>query len=61
MESRKVQGLIFVFTGDGKGKTTSALGMALRAAGQDMQVLILQFMKKQTNIGEIKGYIRISQ
>ena len=55
MESRKVQGLIFVYTGNGKGKTTSALGMALRAAGQGMRVLILQFMKKQENIGEIKA------
>ena len=55
MESRKVQGLIFIYTGNGKGKTTSALGMAMRAAGQGMRVLILQFMKKQENIGEIKA------
>ena len=55
MRSQDVKGLIFVYTGNGKGKTTSALGMALRAAGQGMQVLILQFMKKQSNIGEIKA------
>ncbi|NCO24571.1 MAG: cob(I)yrinic acid a,c-diamide adenosyltransferase [Candidatus Infernicultor aquiphilus] len=39
-------GLIQVYTGDGKGKTTAALGLALRAAGSGMKVLIIQFMKK---------------
>jgi cob(I)alamin adenosyltransferase len=39
-------GLIQVYTGDGKGKTTAALGLALRAAGRGMKVLIIQFMKK---------------
>jgi len=48
-------GLIIVFTGNGKGKTTTALGMALRAAGHEMRVLILQFMKRQRGIGEIKA------
>ena len=41
-----VNGLIQVYTGDGKGKTTAALGLALRAAGRNMKVLIVQFMKK---------------
>jgi len=40
------QGLIQVYTGDGKGKTTAALGLALRAAGRNLKVLIVQFMKK---------------
>lgn len=40
------KGLIQVYTGDGKGKTTAALGLALRAAGRGMKVLIVQFMKK---------------
>lgn len=49
------QGLIVVYTGEGKGKTTAALGLALRAAGQGLKVLILQFMKGIHNIGEIKA------
>ena len=47
------QGLIQVYTGDGKGKTTAALGMALRAAGHGMQVYIVQFMKGWPHYGEL--------
>ena len=49
------KGLLLVYTGDGKGKTTAALGMALRAAGHGMKVLILQFMKCHEKIGEMKA------
>jgi cob(I)alamin adenosyltransferase len=46
-------GLIQVFTGDGKGKTTAALGEALRACGHGFKVLIVQFMKGDIKYGEI--------
>ena len=52
------QGLILIHTGSGKGKTTAALGLAFRASGQGLKVLILQFMKGQDNIGEIKALAR---
>ena len=47
------KGLIIVHTGDGKGKTTAALGMALRAWGNHLRVLILQFIKGSWNYGEL--------
>lgn len=47
-------GLIMVFTGEGKGKTTAALGQALRAFGWGGQVLVAQFLKG-TEYGELKA------
>ncbi len=55
LEPKKRQGLIVVITGNGKGKTTSALGMALRACGHGMKVCIIQFMKGDIYAGEWDG------
>ncbi|MBR9683589.1 cob(I)yrinic acid a,c-diamide adenosyltransferase [Candidatus Woesearchaeota archaeon] len=46
------EGQIHVYTGDGKGKTTAALGIALRAIGQGLKVFIIQFMKGGAYTGE---------
>lgn len=48
-------GLIIVHTGDGKGKTTAALGLAMRAFGAGLKVLILQFIKGRKRSGELKA------
>ncbi len=49
------KGLIIVYTGNGKGKTTAALGMCIRAAGYKKRIKILQFVKGSWKYGELKG------
>ena len=53
------KGLIVVITGHGKGKTTSALGIAVRASGHNMKVAIIQFMKGDMYSGEWDGAKKI--
>ena len=64
MESKKqvqkaTTGLLLVFTGDGKGKTTAALGLALRALGHGQRVCMIQFIKGNTGCGELLAAARL--
>jgi len=52
---KKVTGLVQVYTGNGKGKTTACFGLALRASGHGKKVIIIQFMKGDPNYGEVKA------
>jgi cob(I)alamin adenosyltransferase len=60
------KGYVQVYTGEGKGKTTAALGLALRAAGNGLATRIVQFMKGRhyselDAIGMLEGLVRIEQ
>ncbi len=59
IESDEVQGLVLVNTGDGKGKTTAALGTVLRAVGYGHRCLIVQFIKGSWMYGELKSIRRL--
>jgi len=54
-----MKGYIHVYTGNGKGKTTAALGLSIRAAGAGLRVFIVQFLKKG-DYSEIKALERFS-
>ena len=47
------EGYVQVYTGEGKGKTTAALGLVVRALGQGLRPVVLQFMKADPTWGEI--------
>ena len=54
-----MKGMLQIYTGNGKGKTTASLGLALRAAGHGNIVCMIQFMKGQTNYGELESAKKI--
>ncbi len=54
-----MKGYVQVYTGDGKGKTTASIGLAVRAAGAGLRVFIIQFLKKG-DYSEIKALARFS-
>ncbi len=54
-QDAKEKGLLIVYTGNGKGKTTASLGMCLRAAGYDWKMCLIQFIKGSWKYGELEG------
>src|SRR3972149_7493158 len=57
----KKKGLIIVHTGNGKGKTRAALGMAFRAIGSDFKVFVGQFIKGNREYGELVTAERLKE
>lgn len=53
--AKLTKGLVQVYTGSGKGKTTASLGLAFRAVGNGLRVHIMQFLKGQTVYGELES------
>ena len=53
-------GLIHMYTGEGKGKTTSVLGMAMRAVGGSLKVIMIQFLKTSNRYGELKAAAKLA-
>lgn len=54
------RGYIQIYTGNGKGKTTASLGLAMRALGRKWKVLIVMFTKGGDNYGELKSFKNLS-
>ncbi len=55
-QPKKKLGYLHIYTGAGKGKTSAALGILLRSAGQGHRVLMIQFLKGQKDTGELQAY-----
>lgn len=60
VDPRKPRGLLAVYTGNGKGKTTAALGLCVRAVGYGHRVAIIQFVKGSWHYGELDGIKRLA-
>lgn len=60
LEPENMVGLVVVITGHGKGKTTTALGIAVRSVGYDMNVCLIHFMKGDIYAGELDGIKRLA-
>ena len=59
-EENTGRGLLIVYSGDGKGKTTAALGMCLRVVGHGWKVCVIQFVKGSWKYGELEGVKRLA-
>ncbi len=57
--TRERRGLVICYTGDGQGKTTAAMGLAVRAVGAGLRVRMLQFIKGEWKPAELKGLARL--
>jgi cob(I)alamin adenosyltransferase len=54
-DSSSQEGIVIVYTGNGKGKTTASLGVALRAIGHGLKVCMVQFIKGEWHYGELNS------
>ena len=55
VKTKKINGMVQVYTGDGKGKTTASLGLAMRALGHGFDVCMIQFLKGGSYLGELES------
>lgn len=60
-KKQESKGLVIIYTGDGKGKTTASLGVCIRAAGYKKRIKIIQFIKGTWHYGELDGIKLLSE